>query len=301
MSARPVWRSLQYVPAHIEKYVATAHTRGADAIILDLEDSVPPDQKAHARAQIAAAARQCGQAGADILVRINSDDALAADDIAAVVSPAVTAVYLPKVESAAHLLHFEAQISAAEARQGMPTGHTGLVALIETAAGWLDMPAIAKASPRVKALSLGSEDFAADAGIEPSEETLRFPKQQLIIASAAAGVMSLGLIGVQTRFDDPEGYLAMARRSRGYGFAGSSCIHPSQIPLLNQAFSPTPEELSYARQVVDGAAEAQAAGLGAFAIKGKMIDAPIVARAQAVLDSQAAIESREARRKTVAG
>jgi citrate lyase subunit beta/citryl-CoA lyase len=291
MNGRPVWRSLQYVPAHVEKYVSTAHTRGSDAIILDLEDSVPVDQKDRARSGVSAAALQCGRSGADIIVRINSGE-MAGEDISASVGPLVTALSLPKVDSVEQLLQLEALVDAAETRQGQPAGRTGLWVLIESAAGFLEMAAIARASRRVIAMTLGGEDFAADVGMEPSEDTLLLPKQQMIIAAAAAGVMPLGVIGATTRFDDPEAYLAMARRSRQFGFAGSSCIHPSQIPLLNEAFSPTPEEVALAGRIVAGASEAQAAGRGAFAIDGKMIDPPVVARAHALLARQRAIQDR---------
>jgi citrate lyase subunit beta / citryl-CoA lyase len=295
----PVWRSLQYVPAHVEKYVSSAHTRGADAIILDLEDSVPVDQKAAARSAITGAAAQCAQGGADIIVRINRPDDLAAEDIAAAVGPAVAALSLPKVESVGHLLHLDAQVSAVEARLGMRHGHTRFWVLIESAAGFLDMAAIARGSPRVIAMTLGGEDFAADVGMEPSEDTLMLPKQQMIIAAAAAGVMPLGVIGGTTRFDDPQGYLAMAQRSRRFGFVGSSCIHPSQIPLLNQAFSPSAEEVAWAERVIVGDAEAQAAGRAAFSLDGKMIDIPIVGRARALLARHQAILNRRIKQQMV--
>jgi citrate lyase subunit beta / citryl-CoA lyase len=292
---RPLWRSLLYVPTHVEKFVASAHTRGADAIILDLEDAVPPDEKVRARSLVQSAAERVGQAGADVLVRINAQGDLAAEDIAAAVSPKVMALALPKVESAQQLLRTTALVAEAEARRGLPDGHTGFYVLIESAAGFLQMAEIARATPRVVALALGGEDFCADVGMEPSEETLLGPRQALIIAAAAAGVMPLGVVGVATRFDDPEAYLAMARRSRRYGFAGSSGIHPSQIPLLNAAFSPSAKEIEMAARIVAGAEAATAAGRGAFAIDGQMIDAPIVARAQTLLDRQAAIEARARR------
>ena len=294
MNARPVWRSLQYVPAHVEKFVASAHTRGADAIILDLEDSVPPEEKARARGLAASAAERVGRAGADVLVRINQPAEMAAADIEAAVGPAVVALYLPKVESSDEVRRIEAQVAAAEGKAGLPAGHTRLVVLIESAAGFLEMVAIAKASARIVALSLGAEDFCQDVGMEPSEETLLGPRQQLVIAAAAAGVMPLGLIGVATRFDQPDAYLEMARRSRRFGFAGASCIHPSQIPLLNEAFSPGEKEVAYASRVLAEFDAAVASGRGAVALDGKMIDAPIVARARDLLDRHAAIQARAA-------
>jgi citrate lyase subunit beta/citryl-CoA lyase len=174
-------------------------------------------------------------------------------------------------------------------------GSTRLVALIESATGFLRMAQIAAASPRLVALSLGSEDFCADVGMEPSEETLMGPKQQLIITAASARLMAFGVVGVNTSFKDEAAYLAMARRSRGFGFAGSSAIHPSQVALLNDAFSPTPDEIAHAERVVAASAAAAAEGRGAFALDGKMVDAPIVARAMRLLAADAAIKARAAR------
>lgn len=290
--SRPVWRSLLYVPTHIEKFVASAHTRGADAVILDLEDAVPPAEKATARGLVAQAAARVGQSGADVLVRINGAPDLAEADIDAAVGPAVAALYLPKVESAVEVRRLADRVATAEARAGLTEGHTRLVVLIESARGWLRMDEIAGASSRLVALSLGTEDFCADVGMEPSEETLMGPKQQLIITAKAHGLMAFGIVGVNTNFADREAYLAMARRSRAFGYDGSSAIHPTQVALLNDAFSPTADEVAYARRLVDSALEAEAQGKGAFAIDGKMIDAPIVARAQALLDRAAAIAAR---------
>jgi citrate lyase subunit beta/citryl-CoA lyase len=297
---KAVWRSLMYVPTHVEKFVGSAHTRGADAIILDLEDAVPPDEKVRARGLVQSAAEQVGQAGADVLVRINQGMALALPDIEAAVSDRVAALYLPKVESAAEVVVLEEAVAKAEEAKGLPVGRTGLVVLIESALGFLSMVEIARASPRVLALSLGSEDFALDLGMEANDETLFAYKQQLILAAAAAKVSALGVIGAQTSFADPEAYRAMARRSRAFGFAGSSCIHPKQVALLNEGFSPTEKEVAYAERVVAEAAEAERAGRGAFAIDGQMIDAPIVERARRLIGRVAAIRAREERLKALA-
>jgi citrate lyase subunit beta/citryl-CoA lyase len=289
---RRLWRSMLYAPAHVEKYVRSAPTRGADGIILDLEDSVPLEMKAAARAGLSRAVEICAQGGADIVVRINRPEDLAHDDIEAAVSPGVKALYLPKVESADDLKAIEHTVSAIEARKGMTPGHTRFWILIESALGYQRMDAIATASPRSLAMTLGAEDFAADVGMEPDEETLRGPKQQLIITAAAAGLMPMGVIGGASRFDDPEGYLAMARRSRRFGYVGSSCIHPSHVSLLNQAFSPTADEIAHAERIVAEAVLAEQAGRGAFSVDGRMVDAPIVARAQAVLERQKVIAAR---------
>jgi citrate lyase subunit beta/citryl-CoA lyase len=290
----PLWRSLQYVPAHVEKYVQTAHTRGADAIILDLEDSVPWEHKARARDGVRHAATIVGQAGADVLVRINNHPELTAADIAAAVGPDVVALYAPKVESVAHVRSIAGAVDRAERQQGLPPGHTGLVLIIESAAGFLNMATLAKASSRVVAISLGSEDFALDLGMESADDTLFMPKQQVVIAAAAAGVMPLGLMGGIANFSDPDGYRELAIRSRRFGFVGASCIHPSQVPLLNEAFTPSKDEVELARRIVDGAVAAEREGRGAFSLDGKMVDAPIVRRAEKLLSRQAILEARRA-------
>lgn len=291
----PVWRSLQYVPAHVEKYVSSPHIAAADAVILDLEDSVPADRKALARAGLATAIPTVANAGADVLVRINDGD-MAAEDIVAAVQPGVAALVMPKVRDAAHLKHLDGLVSDAEAGAGMAAGSVRFVVLIETADGFLDMPAIARASRRTIAINLGNEDFALDLGMEASDETLLMPRQQLVIVAAAAGIMPLGLMGSATRFDDPDAYRALALKSRRFGYVGSSCIHPSQIAILNEAFSPTAEQVVEARRLVQAAEAAGADGRGAFPIDGRMIDGPIVARAQALIDRHQTIEARETMR-----
>ncbi len=294
----PVWRSLLYVPTHIEKFVAAAHTRSADAIILDLEDSVPLDQKDFARAQLASAAAQVAQNGADVVVRINRPLSLAARDIEEAVSAAVAALSLPKVESAGQIHLLDELVTEVEIAKGLQPGHTRFLVLIESARGLAAMPEIAQASPRVVAMTIGGEDLSTDLGIVSTDETLLLPKQQMIQACALAGIMPIGTIGSIARLDDSDAYLEMVQRSARFGYVGSSCIHPKQVAVLNQAFSPSAEEVEKATRLVEKAAEAEQAGKGAFVLDGKMVDAPIIARAKKVLARQAAIAARLARQKS---
>lgn len=291
----PVWRSLQYVPAHIEKYVSNPRIAEADAIILDLEDSVPADSKAAARAGLSRAIDIVRASGADVLVRIN-DGPMAALDIAVAVKPGLSAIVVPKVRDAAALKTLDRLVSEAEAAAAMAPGSVRFLVLIETADGFLDMRAIAGASPRTVAINLGNEDFALDLGMEVSDETLAMPRQQLVIVAAAASIMPLGLMGSATRFDDPDGYRALALRSRRFGFVGSTCIHPSQIAVLNEAFSPSPEEILQARRIVEAATQADRDGRGAFSLDGRMVDAPVIARAEATLLRHCEIEKRRSLR-----
>jgi citrate lyase subunit beta/citryl-CoA lyase len=279
----PNWRSLLFVPIIREKFVASAHTRGADAIILDLEDSVPEEEKQRGRDLIASAAKEVGRAGAEVLVRINRPWQQAFRDIEAAVSAPVTALMCPKVESPEHLGVIAELLDVLERQRGMPLGHTKLVALIETAAAYFRAREIALATPRLVALSLGAEDFAASVGMEPLGETLEMPKQTVIIAARAAGILPLGFMGTVADFKDLDAFRAVVRRSRRFGFAAASCIHPSQLAILNEEYGVSPAETERARRLIAAYEAALAQGVGAVAFEGKMIDVPVVERARALL------------------
>jgi citrate lyase subunit beta / citryl-CoA lyase len=279
----PNWRSLLFVPIIREKFVASAHTRGADAIILDLEDSVPEDSKQRGRELIAAAAEAVGQSGAQVLVRINRPWLDAFRDIEAAVSPQVAALMCPKVESPEHLHVIAEMLDVLEGQRGLVAGHTKLVALIETAAAYFRAREIALATPRLVALSLGAEDFAWSVGMEPLGETLEMPKQTVIIAARAAGILPLGFMGTVADFKDLDAFRAVVRRSRRFGFAGATCIHPSQLAILNEEYGVSPEQAERARRLIAAYEAAMAKGVGAVTFDGKMIDVPVVKRARALL------------------
>jgi len=291
----PVWRSMLFVPANNPRFIDKAHTRGADAIILDLEDSVPDAELDVARAALRHAAQTVAQAGADVVVRINNPDQLAAADIEAAVFPGVKALLLPKARGAAHVRDISAQMAAREETEGMASGTVRLVPMIETADAYFQALEIARADKRNVALNLGGEDFAADVGMVPDGETLALPKQQIVIAARAAGLMPLGLFGTVADFQDLEGVRRAAETARRFGMEGASCIHPSNVPILNEAFSPNPEEVEHANRVITAYAEATAAGQGAITVDGKMIDVPVVERAEKLLARWAAIEARQGR------
>jgi len=291
----PVWRSLLYVPVNVDRFVEKAHLRGADCIQLDLEDSVPPKEKAHARTLVRAAAEQVGRAGADVTVRINRPLTMAIRDLEASVCPAVQGAAITKVESAAHLRLLDEVVTELEAAQGMAPGSFTFTAMVETPEAFFHMHEIACATPRVVALCIGGEDFATSLEVEPSDEVLLYPKQQMIIAAKAAGIMPIGFISTVAGYGDWDAFRAMVRRSRQYGFTCASCIHPGQVPIVNEEYRPSPAEVAYAQRVVAANTEAEGEGRGSFALDGKMIDIPVVDRALKLLARDAAIREREAR------
>ncbi len=279
----PLWRSMMFVPVNVAKYVDKAHTRGADAIVLDLEDSIAPSDKDEARRLVERAAPICAQAGADILVRINRPIELAVRDIEAVVSPAIKALKLPKTESASHVQLLAELVETIERRRGMPIGHTKLMPAIETARAFFRAEEIAAAHPRNISLTLGAEDFTASIGAVPDAEVMSYPKQHALIAARAAGLRAFGVVASGADFRDQEAFRELIRRSRRFGVQGGTCIHPAMVPLLNEGFSPTPQEVAHARRLVEAYEQAVAENRGSFSVDGKMIDIPIVERAQELL------------------
>src|SRR5205823_6450258 len=242
----PVWRSLLFVPVTARRFVDGAARRGADAIILDLEDSVAASEKERARTLVPEAAEMVARGGADVVVRINRPMRLAVRDIEAAVGPGVLALALPKVDGPEHVRLLAEIIDEVEIERGVAPGTTRLIAMVETAAAFFRIAEIARAHRRLCALNLGAEDFSLSAGILPEAEGLFMPKQMAVFAAGAAGIMPLGFIGTVAEFHDLDGLRATIRRSRRLGFIGASVIHPSQVAILNEEFRPTPEEADHA-------------------------------------------------------
>ena len=295
MTELPVWRSMLFVPVTVLKFVERAAERSADAIILDLEDSVPVAEKPRGRELLQEAAATVARKGADVVVRINRPWRMALKDIEAAISPRVQALMVTKAESADHLRMVAEIVAELELERGMTPGATKLVALVETAGAFFRMEEIARAHPRLVGLSVGAEDFALALGMLPEAEGLFYPKQHMIIAARAAGILPLGFLGTVADFRDLDAFRATIRRSRRLGFAGASCIHPSQVPFLNEEYRPSPEEVAAAERAVAAYDSAVAAGIGAIELDGKMIDVPVVERAKQVLTRHRAILAREAR------
>ena len=291
----PVWRSGLFVPVNVERFLAKASERGADAIQLDLEDSISPADKPDARRKVEAAVARLRREGrSDVLVRINQPLEDAVRDLEAAVIPGVAAIIVTKVEGPDHLRLLDELVSRLEQRRDMPAGGIRFVALIEAPGPLAQAHAIARATPRTVALSLGAEDYATAIVGEPTEEVLLMPKQQILQAATAAGLMPLGTISTVANYSDIEAYAQVVRRSARFGFVGASAIHPAQVPALNAGFSPTPEAVAQAERIVRMDREAAAEGRGSFALDGKMIDIPIVRRAEALLARADAITRRTA-------
>jgi citrate lyase subunit beta/citryl-CoA lyase len=271
-----VWRSMLYVPANVPRFVAKAPSAGADAIILDLEDSVPHDRKAEARAALAEAVPTVKSGGADTLVRVNRALSLAVPDIEAAVAAGADGILLTKVLGPEHVRLAAELLAEAPRRMRM-------LPLVETASAVAKLEEIARASPLVMGLAIGAEDLAAECNAAPDDELILMAKRRMILAACAAGIAPIGTLGTVADYRDPDRVRDLVARSKRAGFVGASCIHPALVPILNEGFAPSAAELDLARRQLAAAEEAARDGRGSFTVDGRMVDEPILIRARRLL------------------
>jgi len=271
-------RSLLFIPAVSTGMLAKAHERGADALIIDLEDSVPPERKAEARPMAAAALQTLAGRGMPLLVRVNNDPALWREDIAALPDGLVTAIMLPKVASRAAV---DALATALARLHSVPPA---IVPLIENPLGLLAAAEIA-AHPAVVALGFGAEDYAAAINVPATPVAMTMPAHHVVACAHAFGRQCFGLAASIGYIDDMETFGQAVTTARAIGFTGSVCIHPRQVAIVNRGFSPTPKELAWAERLVAADAAARAKGQGAFMFEGRLADGPIIVRALAWLEA----------------
>lgn len=278
-------RSRIYVPGNNPRMLSTCDLFGADAVTLDLEDAVAPDQKLSARWLVAEALRDQPFGNSEVTVRINAlSTPWGHKDLEAVIPTGrVEVIYLPKAESSQEVQELDRMLTELEEEHGLERGQTKIVPLVESAKGILFAYDIATASHRIVALSFGGEDYTRDVGGEKTdtEEELAWPRSSLVAAAKAAGVQALDT--VYSNVEDLEGLYRQAVKMRQLGFDGKAAIHPNQVEVIHRAFSPSQEEIDYALQVMQAIEEAEARGSGVISLGRKMIDRPVVARAERTL------------------
>ncbi|HEU4341206.1 MAG TPA: CoA ester lyase [Candidatus Binatia bacterium] len=289
-------RSWMFVPGHRQKMIDKALGLNADAIMLDIEDGVAPNEKDTARQLIAEAlGREKAAHCPARFVRINAIGHARMDaDLDAVIRPGLEGLVLPKVETADEVKKVDTILREREPKLRIGTGSIKLLIAIESPRGLLNAPAIAASSPRVVGLMFGAEDFGRELGLPTSREgearDMLYARSALVIAAASAHVQAVD--GVWVDLKDTEGLAVFARQSRRLGFSGMSLIHPAQIDPINTLFSPTAEEVSYAEQVIKAFEEANARGDGSIAFGGQLIDRPIVERARRTLELAKSLGTR---------
>ncbi|NMC32735.1 MAG: CoA ester lyase [Veillonellaceae bacterium] len=295
-----VRRSRLIMPANSAKFVEKAWQRNADAIVLDLEDSVPIAEKAATRRQIREQVAMAGKGGSDVLVRVNNDRRWLWDDVEAAVWPEVVGIVLPKVESGVELLQVEQQIARLESERGIPTGQIKISVLIESCLGFLRMDEIAGSSERIDSLTLGNEDFLRDAGIQDCADTFQAllqPRMQLLFTARAHAKTPMGLLGSLAHYNDAEAFAKSAELAYKHGFLGASCIHPGNVEILNRAFSPSTAENETAGRIIEAFEAAVAQGRASTTFEGKMIDYVHYERAKKLFQRAAAIQAFELKKR----
>ena len=277
-------RSLIFVPGNRANMLERAKEFKADVIMVDLEDSVPPGEKAAAREIAREWVPQLAGKGRRVMVRLNSlDTGLTQDELAAVIGPHLAGISIGKAETVWDLQDVDHIIGPLESAAGLPQGQIKIIPWIENARAVLTAYQLATASPRIEAIAFGAEDYTDDMGVQRTDtsEEIYFARATVAVAARAARVGSLDTPFVG--FRDPDGFREDIEISRRLGYTGRFAIHPSQIEIINEMFGPSPEEVAYARQVVEAWDQAEDQGRGSLSLDGRMIDVPVVKRAQNLL------------------
>jgi len=275
-------RSRLYLPGNEPKFFVNAGLHGPDGVILDLEDSVSPDEKDAARHLVRNALRSVNFYGAERMVRINQLP-MGLEDLKFVVPHKVNLILIPKVEEADQVVAVEKEVVALKAKHGI-TDDIWFMPIIESAKGAINSYAIASASKFVCSLAIGLEDYTADIGAERTlEGTESFcARMQVVNAAKAAGIQAID--SVFSDVGDMEGLVKSTIESKSYGFEGKGCIHPRQIQPIHAAFAPTSAEIEKAKKIVMAFEDAKQKGLAAVSLGSKMIDPPVVKRAERVIE-----------------
>lgn len=284
MSGVAAVRSVLYIPGNNPGMVQHAPIFGADSVLFDLEDAVALSEKDAARRLVAQMLGALDFGDVFVAVRVNgADTPYFRDDLEAMIPRRPGALRLPKCSSPDDVREADRVMGDLERAAGIPVGSTKIHAMLETAAGIACAGAVAVASPRVTALTLGGQDLTADLGVTKTREgwELFVARSQVALAARSAGIESFDTVWADVT--DHDGLLEETRRVIGLGFSGKAAIHPAQIPWIHRAFVPEEREVAQAFRIVAAAEEAAARGLGVVAVDGKMVDPPVVQRARRVL------------------
>jgi len=276
-------RTMMFVPGANAAMLRGAPLYGADSIMFDLEDAVSLKEKDSARTLVHFALKTFDYSNVETVVRINSLEAGGAQDVEAMVLAGVEVIRLPKTETAQDILDVDAVITSVEKDNQIPVGTTKMMAAIESAEGVLNAREIAKASERLIGIALGAEDYVTNMKTKryPDGQELSFARNMILHAARAAGIAAIDT--VYSDVDNVEGFQNEVQQIKQLGFDGKSVINPRQIPLVNAIYTPTDKEIQNAKEVIWGIREAEAKGSGVISVNGKMVDKPIVERAQRVI------------------
>ncbi len=278
-------RALLYMPGDDRRKIEKATTLGVDCICMDMEDGVALTRKAEARAVIAQALKELDFGKSERCIRINSvGSGFEKSDLAAALATHPDTIVLPKVESAAQVRSISEQIGIYETSSKLDSGSIRMLVGVETARGILNLKEIAEADQRLEAIIFGAEDLAASLGATRTLEATEvlYARSAVVVACAAHELQAIDMVYID--FRDSEGLRLEAEQGARFGFSGKQIIHPNQVAVVQEAFTPSEEAIEYAQRLVATFVASQKEGKGAFALDGKMIDMPLLKNAQNVLD-----------------
>ena len=281
-------RSFLFVPGNNKHFIDKAKTLKADIICLDLEDSVPLNEKEPARQMISEVLKGRSEFSSEVYVRINSfDSGLAEADLKAVVQNGINGVVIPKVNGEEEVWELSKLITTLEHERKIKDGTVEMMPSIENAKGVINAFKIGSASPRVSALVFGVFDFLFDMSLEYVEDGIEYTyaRAKVPVDARAAGVYAID--SIWQKIEDIDGLIRDATAGMRLGYKGKSIIHPSQIEPVHKVFVPNKEEVEWARKIVGALSDAMSKGVGAIRLEGKMVDAVHYKRAKALLDAVA--------------
>ena len=279
-----VRRALLYMPGDSRRKIEKAITLGVDCICMDLEDGVALSEKSVARATVVDALAELDFGRSEKLVRINAiGSGLEAADLRQILAGQPHGIVLPKVTNAGPVRWLDEQITTAETHYGWTAGEIGIVVMVESARGIVNLAEICQSSPRLRAVIFGAEDLAGDIGATrtPDAAEVFYARSAVVTHAAAFGLQAIDMVAVD--YHDTESLLREARQGAQMGYSGKQAIHPNQVGPIQAAFTPSPEAIAQARRLIKAYADWQASGVGAFELDGKMVDAPVVKAAEQVL------------------
>lgn len=278
-------RALLYMPGDDRRKIEKSTTLDVDCICMDLEDGVAATRKVEARAVIAQAMKELDFGTSERCIRINSiGSGLESFDLVAALATEPDSIVVPKIESAEQVKWVSKHIEKYELSSNKEIGSIHLLIGVETAKGILNLREIAEADKRLEAIIFGAEDYAASIGAKRTKEAMEvlYARQAVVAACAANDIQAIDMVFID--FRDDEGLRLEAEQGAGFGFSGKQIIHPNQVLIVQEAFSPSDEAVEYARRIVETFEASQREGKGAYALDGKMIDMPLLKNAQRVLD-----------------
>ena len=278
-------RALLYMPGDDRRKIEKSTTLGVDSICMDLEDGTALSKKVEARAVIAKAMKELDFGTSERCIRINSiGSGFEKDDLASALETKPNAIVVPKIETAEQVRWVSEQIESYELSNKLDIGSIRLLVGLETAKGIMNLKEIAESDKRLEALIFGGEDYAASIGAmrTKSATELLYARQAVVTACAANDLQALDIVFID--FKDTEGLRVEAQQGAGFGFSGKQIIHPNQVQVTQEAFTPSDDAIAYAKRVVESFEASQKEGKGAYALDGKMIDMPLLRNAQKVLD-----------------